>query len=342
MFTPPRLLVPALGLFFALGSLMAGAVEASPDSTAPASSVPGTAPTEDAFPVEIEHKFGTTVIEERPERVVTIGYNDHDFVLAFGVEPVAARWWYGAEDDVTQTWTGDYLTEGEPEVLLMPELNVEAIAVLEPDLIIGIYSDIDENSYEHLSEIAPTVAQSGAYVDYGMPWQEVTRSVGAALGQPERAEQMVTDLEGRFADARQAHPEWEGQSVVVAAYGDGTEIGFFASQDPRSRFFTELGFTVDAEFDEVAGDMFYGTISPERIELLDQDVIVWDQISFTEGGRATLEADPLVASLDAMEDGRAIVLEGDVETAFGWSTVLSIPFALDAIVPLLETALPAG
>lgn len=70
--------------------------------------------------------------------------------------------------------------------------------------------------------------------------------------------------------------------------------------------------------------------------------LVWDQISFTEGGRATLEADPLLATLDAMRDGRTIVLEDDVELAFGWNTILSIPYALDAIVPMLDDAVGPG
>jgi len=294
------------------------------------------------FPAEIEHKFGTTVVADRPERVVSIGYNEHDVVLAFGIEPVAVRYWYGAEDDVTQVWTDDLLSDGEPEVLNMPELNFEAIAALEPDLIVGTYSGIDQGDYDRLAAIAPTVAQSGEHVDYGMPWQEVTRTIGAALGEPDRAEEMIAELEGRFAAARDAHPEWDGRSLVVAVYGDGSELGFFASPDPRSRFFTQLGFATDPQLDEIAGDQFYGSLSPERVAALDQDLIVWDQISFTEGGRATLEADPLVATLDAMRDGRTIVLEDDVELAFGWNTILSIPYALDAIVPMLEDAVAPG
>ena len=44
-----------------------------------------------AFPVSIENKFGTTEIEAEPQRVVTVGFNDEDFVLALGVTPVGVR-----------------------------------------------------------------------------------------------------------------------------------------------------------------------------------------------------------------------------------------------------------
>lgn len=44
------------------------------------------------FPVTIDHRFGQTVIPATPRRVVTIGFNEHDFALAFGVLPGATTW----------------------------------------------------------------------------------------------------------------------------------------------------------------------------------------------------------------------------------------------------------
>ncbi|MDP3890685.1 MAG: iron-siderophore ABC transporter substrate-binding protein, partial [Nocardioides sp.] len=43
-----------------------------------------------AYPVTIEHAFGSTTIEEEPTRVVTLGWTDHDVVLSLGVVPVGA------------------------------------------------------------------------------------------------------------------------------------------------------------------------------------------------------------------------------------------------------------
>jgi iron complex transport system substrate-binding protein len=62
------------------------------DTAAPADNTASTASTDTtseseaaAFPVTIEHKFGETTIDAEPERVVSIGYNEHDFLLALGV-----------------------------------------------------------------------------------------------------------------------------------------------------------------------------------------------------------------------------------------------------------------
>ena len=50
---------------------------------------------EAAFPVTIEHKYGSTTIATRPERVVSVGDRDHEHLLALGIEPAGVRDWYG-------------------------------------------------------------------------------------------------------------------------------------------------------------------------------------------------------------------------------------------------------
>lgn len=297
-----------------------------------------TASVEAAFPVTIEHKFGETEIAAEPKRVFSLGFQEHDTIFALGVEPVAVRYWYGDEDDVIFPWAEEAADGAEPEILNMPsgELDLEKIAALRPDVILGVYSGITEEEYAMLSRIAPTIAQSEEYVDYGVPWQEATATIGAALGRSERAEELVAEVEGRFEAVPEAHPEWAGVSLALATYRpDG--FGVFASQDLRARFFSSLGFELPARFDELAGDQFYTTLSFEQAELLDQDVLVWDQVNFTKGGRATIERDPLLRRLDATREGRVVFI-GELEDAFAWNSVLSLPVALEGLVPMLERA----
>ena len=132
-----------------------------------------------AFPVTIEHKFGETTIDAEPERVVSIGYNEHDFLLALGVVPVALRDWYGEQPNSVWPWAQDELGDATPEVLPSTDLNFEQIAALDPDLIVGVWSGMTAEDYELLSAIAPTVAQPENYDDYGTPWQEQTLILGA-------------------------------------------------------------------------------------------------------------------------------------------------------------------
>lgn len=294
-----------------------------------------------AFPVMIEHKYGSTTIPAAPTRVLSLGYTDQDAILALGVTPVAVRYWFGDETKAVFPWAQENINGAEPEVLNMPfgALTYEKIAALKPDLISGVYSGITQEEYELLSQIAPTIAQSGEYVDFGVPWQEMTRTVGRALGRAELAEELVIELEGQFTAVREQHPEWSGKSVVVGAPSGDGQYGFVASQDPRSRVFTTLGFEVPAAFDEIAGEQFYGTISLERTDLLERDLLVFHQLQWVEGGRAAIEADPILQRLNAMQDGRVVFIVGELDDALQFSTVLSLPFMLDRLVPMIEAAL---
>jgi iron complex transport system substrate-binding protein len=284
----------------------------------------------------IEHKYGNTKISAVPERVATVGYSDHDPVLALGVTPVAVREWFGGQ--AIWPWAQDELGDAEPEVLPVQELNFEQIASLEPDLMLGVYSGLTREEYETLSEIAPTVAQPKEYVDYGVPWQDQTRIIGRALGQEERAEELVAGVEGRFAEAREEHPEFEEATGVVAYSFTAGEYGAYGPQDPRARFLTSLGFELPPKIVDLAGDEFFVTISEERLDLLDADVLVWIVNSPAE--RKTIEENPLYPKLDVVSEGGDLFLEANepLAGALSFSTVLSLPFALDGLVPMLAAA----
>src|SRR5690349_18320733 len=60
-----------------------------------ATEAPATEATASAYPVTIEHKYGSTTITEFPERIVLVGLTEQDALLALGVVPVATREWYG-------------------------------------------------------------------------------------------------------------------------------------------------------------------------------------------------------------------------------------------------------
>lgn len=295
----------------------------------------------DAFPVTIKHKYGSTTIPEAPRRVIALGFNEQDAILALGVKPVAVRYWFGDETKAVYPWAQDELGVAAPEVLNMPfgELNFEKIAALKPDLISGLYAGITEQEYSTLSKIAPTIVQPTQYVDFGVPWQEMTKTIGRALGRAQQADKLVAEVEAQFAAARKAHPEWAGKSVIVGAPSGDGQFGFVASQDPRSRLFASLGFEVPAEFDKIAGGQFYGKVSLEQADVLDRDLVVFHQLQWVEGGRAAIEADPILQRLDAMQDGRVVFIEGELDDALQFSTVLSLPFVLDPLVALIDAAM---
>ncbi|MFI6866933.1 ABC transporter substrate-binding protein [Nocardia sp. NPDC050406] len=323
-----------------LGLLLAASVLSACGSTDSAATgdMPAVTPEAGAYPVTVEHRFGATTIEQAPKRIAVVGYADDEYVLAFGAVPVLTRKWF---NDQVEDWKVPYL-QGKSQNLVdlgSAAIPVEKVVAAKPDLIIGVNSAMTQQDYDSLSKIAPVIAPRAGYIDYGMPWQDKTRQIGAALGQPAKAEQLIGEVEAKFTAVRAAHPEWAGRTAAVATYSNG-QPRVFGREDGRSRFFQNLGFRTPTEYDALTGDKFFVDVSLENARLLDQDLLIWDQLSYTAGGRPTITGNPSLAVLAAMRENRAIYLENSVEKAFGWQTILSIPVALDGIVPLIEQTTP--
>lgn len=322
--------------------LAACGTDGVPESTSgPVAEEPSSGPAEQehGFPVTIEHKYGSTKITEEPERVVTVGLSDQDPLLALGITPVAVTEWY-TDYPIAFPWAQDELSDAQPEVL-GSELNFERIAALQPDLIIGLYSGLTEEQYTTLSQIAPTVAQSGVYVDYGMPWQEMTRIIGRAVGREQRAEELIADVEARFAEARREHPEFDGAAAVLAQRSSTAgQFAAVAPETPRWAFLAALGFEVPDGISELfaAAPAESVNISGEQLDLFDHDVLVWFASGEDSDLRAALGGNPIYQQLEVAREGRDLFLEDQVvSAALSWSTVLSLPFAIDALVPQLAS-----
>lgn len=290
-----------------------------------------------AFPVTIDHKFGSTTIESEPTRVVSVGLRDQDTLWALGVKPVAVREWWGEYPFAAWPWAQAALGDSQPVVLSSGDLDFEQIASLAPDLIIGTYSGLTQQEYDTLSRIAPTVAQSGAYANWGTPWQVEARTIGAAVGKEAEAEALIEGVEAHVAEVKAAHPEFVGHTgAVTHASGDG-QFWLYGSQDARTLLMGDLGFALPDELAAlVPSDAFGVSVSGERVGLLgDLDALLW----FVSGEDLSVPpiGTPLYQGLAVAKEGRDMVLpfSSPVAGAFSFSTVLSLPYAVDELAPLL-------
>lgn len=337
-----RLLAVLLGLTIFAGACGESETEAGVDAGSATGSEPADGPNPEApeadvvFPVTITHKFGDVTIEAAPKRVVSIGFSDQDDLLALGITPVGIRDWYGEQPFATWPWAVEALGDAEPEVLPSGELNFEQIALLAPDLIVGVSSGMTVEDYDKLSQIAPTVAQTGDYVDYGMPWQERTTLIGQAVGQSEAADQLVSTIEERFSAVREANQDFQGATGAVAFFFND-QPGAYTTSDTRSRLMADLGFRIPADYDEIAGEGgFYASFSAEQIALLDVDTLVW--LAGTDEEVAAIAASELRSGLRAAAEGREVFVDQELGGAFSFASPLSLNYLLDNLVPELIAA----
>ncbi|MGQ0680058.1 MAG: iron-siderophore ABC transporter substrate-binding protein [Actinomycetota bacterium] len=288
------------------------------------------------FPVTIEHAYGSTEVPSEPKRIVTVGLNDHDPVFALGGRPLASSTWFS--ETVINPWAQEAAAGAAPQAFESYEPNVEAIAALQPDLILGIFGGIlEQGQYDLLSRIAPTVAGHPDFAVYETPWQEQTRMIGRALGRSARAEELVAGVERDFAAAAARHPEWEGASAVLASLFEQGRLGVYPGATPATSFLEQLGFVIPAELDEFFDEsLFVAAISPERLDLIDRDLIVVDS---PDQLRASGFLDlPTYRNLEAVRQGRVVFPTSEVADGLSFRTVLSLPWVLKRLEPMIVAA----
>jgi iron complex transport system substrate-binding protein len=312
-----RLAALAAGLL--LATVAACGSSSSDTAAAPAASGSASA----AFPVTIDHKFGSTTIPRKPERIVTVGWNDQDFVLSLGEVPVSTREWFTQYP--TYPWVASKLN-GRKLPTFSAEINYEAILKAKPDLILAIYETINKETYEKLSQIAPTVIQSSAYPDEETPWDVQTLTTGKALGKEAEARALVGKVKAKIDAVKAADPQIAGK-VLVEDYGpEKGDHWLIPAKDPRRALFDALGFQAQA----TAGD-----VSEERVDLLDRDVL------FINGAtKADMLKSAVFSRLKVVRQDRAIYTSFDtpLSGALSYSGPDALLYALDVLAPALKAA----
>lgn len=304
----------------------------------------------DSFPVTIEHVFGETTIESAPERVATVAWANAETALALGVVPVGMPTIdYGGNEQGTTPWIDEALEEldaplgSENAPVQYSETDgiaFDDIAATNPDVILAAYSGLAQEDYDKLSKIAPVVAYPDA--QWGTSWQETAEMTGAALGLAEKADQLIADTEQSIKDTAAEYPELEGKSFIYGNLAKGAS-SVYTSLDNRPKFLTELGMVQAPIVDENSPEgEFYFSWADEDANQLESDVFVtWVA---DDAAAESLAADPLLGQIPAVKNG-GLVADSDAERVFSVSAinVLSIPYALENVVPMIaEAAAAAG
>lgn len=339
-----RLVIASLPLILA-ASVAGCSADAGGD---PASTTDAASARADAWPVDIEHIYGTTTVEEEPERIATISWVNADIALALGVVPVgmdADNW--GMNSNNSTDWKDDRLEElgaswGSDRAPVQFDaasgIDFEGIAAVEPDLIIGAYSGMTEEEYDRLSAIAPVIGPGVAA--YQTPWQQSTAMIGDALGRADEAEELVAETEELVREAGVgANPEFANVTAIAGNLDPSQNtVSIYGLGDNRSRFLEMAGIPV-ADFVATNGgdESFFFEWSAERANELESDLFfTWLPAGTTA---EDIAQHPLFGQIPAVEKDGLVVLGSDAEVlAISAANPLSLPWVLDKVMPALADA----
>ena len=105
------------------------------------------------FPREVRHAFGTTRLEAKPERLITLDSGELDAAISMGLVPVGAVEY---TKDSMATFARERVGD-VPLVGTLDEPDIEAILGLSPDLMISSKLRHDQTIYDQLTQISPAV-----------------------------------------------------------------------------------------------------------------------------------------------------------------------------------------
>ncbi|MGD1898897.1 MAG: ABC transporter substrate-binding protein [Phormidesmis sp.] len=252
----------------------------------------------------IRHGLGETAIPANPSRVVVWGYAMVEAVIALGMQPVGIPGIILEEAvyiELDKAAIANISETGEP--------NLEAIAALNPDLILTTKS-LGESSYPLFSQIAPTVAFD---VDERVEWRSLTRFCAEAVNKQSDAEKLSADYDAKLARLKsqltQPPEDIEASIVVflpneVRALGDNSFPGSILSEIGLSRPTSQSGRTdlrnISLEaLDQIDGDVIFVLTTKSNTELADRIQAEVESVQTT----------PLWQQLNAVQNNKVYTVE---------------------------------
>lgn len=287
------------------------------------------------FPLTIDTAFGPVTIPEAPVRVATVDYAGADNVLALGFQPLTVRRWFAPYQNELWPWA-QALSTADP-VVLEGDLDFEAIAATDPDVILAMRSGITAEDFGRLNAIAPTVAIPPGASDYSLDWIEQAERAALALGRSDQAAAQIDAIKAELAATVAANPEWQGKTFAMLTWWDGT-VGLYTPGDSSVKFIEEMGLTVHPAAVALSQpDTYYVEISQEVLPDLDADVIFW----WAPADSPEIGAIVARQSMRAVAEGREIFLAqtSQANGALANGSLLSQPVAIRLIADRIDAAI---
>ena len=239
----------------------------------------------------VEHAMGTTEIKGTPKKVVILTNEGTEALLSMGVTPVGA----------VQSWTGDpwydHIADKMKDVEVVgteSELNVEAIAKLQPDLIIGNKMR-QEEQYNQLKEIAPTVMAETLRGD----WKENFELYAKALNKEEKGKEVLAEYDQRIEDLKSKLGDKLNQEVSMVRFMAG-DVRIYHKDSFSGVILDQLGFARPEGQD--VDDFAEKGVTKERIPAMDGDVLFYFTYETGDGEANKLAEewinDPLFQNLE--------------------------------------------
>ncbi|RNB87634.1 iron-siderophore ABC transporter substrate-binding protein [Brevibacillus fluminis] len=249
----------------------------------------------------IKHAMGETTIKGTPKRVVVLATQGVETVLALGVKPVGAVSSFTGNDFYPHV-KGEL--EGVKVVGTESQPNLEAIAALKPDLILGLKFR-QEKIYSQLSAIAPTVFAEQPRGD----WKENFTLFAEAMNKKAEGEKVIADWDKRVADFKEKAGDKLKTKVSLVRFMPG-KTRIYYKDTFAGVILEQLGF---ARPDAQNKPDFADDVTKERIPDMDGDIMFYYVYETGDNKASELEKewtnDPLWKNLNVVKNNKVFKVD---------------------------------
>ena len=209
-------------------------------------------------------------------------------------------------------------------------LEFDKIAALKPDLIVATNAGVDQDSYNRLSSIAPTIPQSGDE-PFFEPWKVQAAAIGQAVFQGDQMRSLIGDVDNKFNDAANANAQFKDKKVFIVQGSLYRDEFVVTPPGWRTEFLTQMGFVIPDEIKQFSVDDSRAMVP--RDKAVDAfgvaDVLIWKTESDDE--QARLQADPTFGKLNKHN----VFTGKDLAGAIAFSSPLSLPVVAAQLPPMI-------
>lgn len=274
------------------------------------SCAPGPAQLDEGPPTrEVRHAAGTTEAVADPQRIVVLSGDQLDGLCALGLQSriVAAALPDGSSTQPSYLGT---VVHDAPSAGNRTAPDIDAIKAADPDLILGSQA-LTPEAYGELSTIAPTVFTGPP----GPAWQDTLRTVGAATGRADAANQLIDGFE-QAADKTGADNDATHYQVSVVQLTENT-LRIFGTDDFPASVLGAVG--VDRPATQRFKDKPYVEVSTSEVSkstdfsAADGDIVYlsFDSPAARDRAAEVLESDAW-KKLSATHDNRVFIVNDEV------------------------------
>jgi iron complex transport system substrate-binding protein len=277
----------------------------------------------EGFPVTVEDATRSVVVEQRPERIVSLSPSATETLFALGA----------GEQVIAVDEESDY-PRGVPRTDLSSyQPNVEAIVGYDPDLVV-LPASVPRDVPAGLRRVGLTVISEPAPANLDDAYAQF-RELGIATGHPEEGRRLERDVRAAVEGELEAAPSGRGLDFFHELDPDLYSVG---ARNFIGRIYQQLGLrNVAAPAAQRAGTP-YPQLSSEAVVAADPDLIVLADVECCGQSPAKVARRPGWDGVAAVRNGAVVTIADDIASRWG----PRLPVFVAKVVEAMERARAAA